>query len=203
MDLIGHHLLAQTPQIRRKARHLSWFQSVMRDEAETLGQTLGYQFTIDDLALTRSFVAWHRRFEQYRTSLTVKQADFVAFSAGLMLEELVRNDPVKASARLGSEKTTSLSPEVARLVAFWPEGLFYVELCLAIANSVLQQEFGTEISLTPAAQDFRTWTSFRENVRQDPSLAIAFFDLFTGRAPDWSQPAAPHLHQEPPALSGS
>ncbi|CAN0599054.1 unnamed protein product, partial [Ectocarpus sp. 12 AP-2014] len=43
---------------------------------------------------------------------------------------------------------------------------------------------------SPSAEldDLRTWWSFKENVGEDPSLAIAFLDLFAGDQPEWSTP---------------
>ena len=41
---------------------------------------------------------------------------------------------------------------------------------------------------TALADDLRTWWSYRENVGEDPALAIAFLDMFIGSEPNWVMP---------------
>ncbi len=202
MDLLGSRSLIKTPDIRHKARHFHWFRATFREEAEQLGPLLARQFTVDETALTRTFLEWHRRFEANKGAAKDNRVNFVSFSAGLMLCELVKNDPVTASPRAATP-TQDLSPELSAILAFWPEGLLYVEFCIAVANAVLRQDFGEEVRLSPSALDLRTWWSFKENAHEDPALAIAFFDLFTGREPDWSHPAMLSLRPQQKALAPS
>jgi hypothetical protein len=44
------------------------------------------------------------------------------------------------------------------------------------------------------------WMSFKENVAENPSAAIAFFDLVCGKEPNWEAPDVPWLRQ---ALAGA
>jgi hypothetical protein len=76
--------------------------------------------------------------------------------------------------------------------------------CLGVCSEVLKQEFRSGIDLDPSFWDRRAWWSFRENVREDPSLAIGFFDLFAGIEPNWTSPSSfvARRHTERERLEG-
>ncbi|KAF1029140.1 MAG: hypothetical protein GAK40_00639 [Burkholderia plantarii] len=48
--------------------------------------------------------------------------------------------------------------------------------------------FGAAAQPTPAIHDTKLWQSFRENLIEEPSIAIAYFDAFMGVAPNWRTP---------------
>ena len=108
--------------------------------------------------------------------------DFLAgFAAGLMLRTLIQHKPVSLVTRpAGADESNP--------AYFWPEGYLYVAFCLNVRGLVLQTDFHSEQNPSDSLNETRTWWSFRENVQQDPSLAIAFLDLFAGDEPDWSVP---------------
>jgi hypothetical protein len=54
----------------------------------------------------------------------------------------------------------------------------------------MEQEFNRQININPNTEDLRTWWSFRENIAEDPSYAICFFDHFIGKEPNWSFPGS-------------
>lgn len=61
--------------------------------------------------------------------------------------------------------------------------------CLNIRAAVLEQDFHEDQRLAPGLTDLRSWWSFRENIKDDSSLAIAFLDLFAGEVPNWTMSA--------------
>jgi hypothetical protein len=64
----------------------------------------------------------------------------------------------------------------------------YVAFCLNVRGLVLEADFQTEQQHSKLLSEARAWWSFRENVNEDPSLAIAFLDLFAGDEPEWTVP---------------
>ena len=77
---------------------------------------------------------------------------------------------------------------MARIIEFWPEGYLYTHYCLTLVRAILEQDFDVHPAPNPQLEDLRTWQSFRENFRQDPALAVAFFDVFMGVEPNWIFP---------------
>ena len=98
-----------------------------------------------------------------------------------MLQTLIKHKPVSLVKR----------PEGAdesRPAYFWPEGYLYVAFCLNMRGLVLATDFHFVQHPGDALNEPRIWWSFRENVQEDPALAIAFFDLFAGGEPEWTMP---------------
>ena len=98
-----------------------------------------------------------------------------------MLQALVRGRPLTVR---------SLPPgaDTSNPAYYWPEGYVFVAYCLNIRAAVLAQDFDEARDTAPAMDEIRSWWSFRENTDADPSLAIAFLDLFSGEDPDWTTP---------------
>ncbi len=174
-------LVAQTPDIRHAARRLRWFTASFERQIEVLSADSGVSYAIDRKKLAPAFVAWLRAFEAQRPDADGDRRDFTHFAAGLMLRELIRHDPVSV---------TALPPgaDAANPAYYWPEGYAYVAYCLTVCDAVLGQEFAETLSLPPELDDIGYWWTFRENVRADSGWAVAFFDKFSGREPDWDAP---------------
>ena len=64
----------------------------------------------------------------------------------------------------------------------------YVSFCLMVRALVLKEEFGRAQLSGDALDSIQTWRSFRENIAEDRSAAIAFLDLFAGEEPNWVFP---------------
>ena len=78
--------------------------------------------------------------------------------------------------------------DTANPAYYWPEGYACVAYCLTVCDAVLGQEFNAALTMTPELDDIGYWWTFRENTRDDASWAVAFFDKFSGREPDWDAP---------------
>lgn len=198
MDLGLKSDLVTVADLRHRVRRLGWFRSSFRHAADLVGVETGLSFAIDDRALAAAFFGWIDAFTAQKAA-AVDRRDFASFAAGLLLKELIRCRP--ARARLGP------APDAAREAAapssFWPEGFLYTQYCLAGLAAVLEQDFGEHLTLAAAADDIRTWWSFRENVAESPALAIPFLDQFVGGEPNWLLPedlrARPMRRAAPPA----
>jgi hypothetical protein len=168
--------------VRKAVRRLRGFRASFEEQVRSTSARTGIRYAIDSEKLTASFMGWLEAFEAQKPSQETDKAAYVGFAAGLMLRSLITHNPVRV---LGlPEKADSADPAY-----FWPEGHLYVAYCLNIRGIVLEQEFHTPQTQSEALGDVSTWWTFRENVREDPALAIAFLDLFSGQEPDWSMPA--------------
>lgn len=167
--------------LHKSAQRLRWFVRAFEDQAARTEAETGNRFSIDPERLATVFAKWLRAFETQKPQAPDDKLAYVGFAAGLMLRELIAHKP----ARLQS------SPEGAdrsNPAYFWPEGYLYVVFCLNVRGLVLDQDFHRGQQLSPLMEETRTWWSFRENVAEDPALAIAFLDLFAGEEPEWSMP---------------
>jgi hypothetical protein len=179
--------LAAVPDLRHRVRHLNWFRRSFRRDAALIAKRRGIAIEIDERRLAETFLSWIEAFNRQKPYAALDRRDFSRFAAGLLLRELIKARPVaaKLSGKLGGEEHES------SIIDFWPEGFLYTNYCLNVLGAVMQQEFGETLGLAKAAGDLRTWWSYRENVRENPSLAIAFLDELVGGEPNWRLPDRP------------
>lgn len=172
--------IAMNPPVRKRAQRLRWFIEVFEKQmAETANET-GNSFDLDRARLAQVFSEWLDAFNAQKPHTPEDQRAYVGFAAGLMLRALLRHKPVTGYVK--AEGDTS-NPAY-----FWSEGYLYVVFCLNVRGMVIEMDFEGEQSLSAELEDLRTWWSFKENVGEDPSLAIAFLDLFAGDTPEWETP---------------
>lgn len=188
MDLRFKEELASMPDLRHRLRRLRWFRLTFRSHARLVASTYGLRFEIDDAKLTRAFLDWVETMERKKDFARVDRADFVIFAAGLVLRELIRQEPARAVERGLRQPPASVGPEMAEIVDFWPEGFLYTNFCVSAIAAVYEQEFGETPAIDKCADDLRTWWSYRENVAEMPSYAVAFLDRFLGAEPNWLLP---------------
>ena len=176
----------ELPDLRHRVRRLNWFQQSFKNDAVSLAARYGRDFAIDDRALARAFLGWADAFSRERGDADVDRRDFVVYSGGLMLRELLRAKPARSA---GAKIVEGLPGDPAAAIChFWPEGFLYVNYCVTIVRAILESDFDRTVALDPCFEDVRVWESFRENVGDDASLAIPFFDLLVGGAPNWMSP---------------
>ncbi|MEM1064156.1 MAG: hypothetical protein AAF771_04610 [Pseudomonadota bacterium] len=172
--------LADQP-LHKAAQRLRWFLGAFEGQVARTEEETGNRYAVDEDKLAAVFVDWLKAFNAQKPASSDDKVAYVGFAAGLMLRTLVSQKPVAVEA----------SPEGAdqsNPAYFWPEGYLYVAFCLNVRGLVLENEFHEIQHPGDALTDPRTWWSFRENVANDPSLAIAFLDLFAGDAPEWEMP---------------
>ena len=172
-------LSAEKP-VRKRAQRLRWFIEVFEKQMAETAQETGNRFDLDRAKLAEVFSDWLDAFNAQKPHTPEDQRAYVGFAAGLMLRALLRHRPVTGHVKEDADTTNP--------AYFWPEGYLYVVFCLNVRGMVIEMDFEGEQALSPELDDLRTWWSFKENVGEDPSLAIAFLDLFAGDTPKWSSP---------------
>ena len=167
--------------LRKSAQRLRWFVDEFERQVRNTESQTGNVFSIDRGALAQVFAEWLKAFEAQKPTQDDDKPAYVGFASGLMLRTLIKHKPVSLTKR--PEGADESNPAY-----FWPEGYLYVAFCLNVRGLVLQTDFHSEQHPSDALHETRIWWSFRENVHEDPSLAIAFFDLFAGDEPEWTMP---------------
>ena len=167
--------------LRKSAQRLRWFVEVFEKQVRSTETQTGNRFRVDRSALAQVFAEWLRAFEAQKPTHEDDKPAYVGFAAGLMLRTLIKHKPVTLVERLSGADETNPA-------YFWPEGYLYVAFCLNVRGLVLETDYHSEQHPSEALKEARTWWSFRENVHDDPSLAIAFLDLFAGEEPEWTMP---------------
>lgn len=167
--------------VHKSAQRLRWFLASFADQVRRTEAETGVTYRCDQDALTAVFAEWLQDFQTQKPAELAEKASYVGFAAGLMLRTLVRRAPVVAVSKPDDADDTHPA-------YFWPEGYLYVAFCLNVRGLVLEQDFHDPQHPGHELADPRVWWSFRENVTRDPSMAIAFLDLFAGDEPDWAMP---------------
>jgi hypothetical protein len=193
MDLRFKDELASMPDLGHQLRRLRWFRATFRASANAVASAYGLRFEIDDTKLAKAFLDWIETVETERRFAAVDRADFIVFAAGLVLRELIRQDPAKAVAP--AQPAAAGDEKMAEIVRFWPEGFLYTNYCVSAIAAIHEQEFAAAPAIAACADDLRTWWSYRENATQMPSYAVAFLDRFLGAEPDWILPDNPASRQ--------
>lgn len=167
--------------LRKSAQRLRWFVDAFEDQVRNTEAQTGNAFSIDRGLLAQVFADWLNSFEAQKPTRDNDKPAYVGFAAGLMLRTLIKHKPVSLINR--PEGADDSNPAY-----FWPEGYLYVAFCLNVRGLVLEADYHFEQHPSDALSETRTWWSFKENVHEDPSLAIAFLDLFAGDDPEWTMP---------------
>src|SRR5690606_7522922 len=125
-----------------RLRRLRWFRMTFRNHARLVASAYGIRFAIDDARLTRAFLDWVDVMEAKKGFARVDRADFVIFAAGLVLRELIRQEPARVVERGIRPPPPATDPEMAGIVEFWPEGFLYTNFCVSAISATHEQEFG-------------------------------------------------------------
>lgn len=181
MTPVKHPDATRTPYYKSVQR-LRGFIASFRAHVERFEAETGATCRIDETKLAQAFLDWLRAFDAQKPGDDDPREPFVGFAAGLMLAKLIAKAPVSVSvAASGGRAEDADDP-----LPIWPEGRLYVAYCLDVRTQVLEKDFDRRCRAAPAMDDPRVWTSFRENMREDPALAIGYLDLFAGDEPNWS-----------------
>ena len=183
MSLPVPEVLSETDRpIRRAMRRMRWFKQSFAQQVDAISRASGVDYRIHDDRLAQTFIAWLRAFEAQKPTQSTARRAYTNFASGLMLKQMIQDAPLAvAGVPVGSDASNP--------AYYWPEGYAYVAYCLNVRSAVLAQDFDEALALTPDLSNIRDWWSFKENVTEDPSLAIAFLDLFAGEEPNWASPA--------------
>ncbi len=149
---------------------------------------------VDHAALATAFASWRQRFDATKHLADIDRRDFTIYASGLMLKELIAAAPLRAVPR--SDGSAVPGKDLSgHALAGWPEGYAYTSFCLSVAAAILR-EMGEDEPGNEAASDSPAfWSSFKENVADNPAAAVAFFDLVCGKEPNWDAPDVPWLRR--------
>ena len=175
--------------IRHRVRQLRWFKTTFKQHARLIAQRYGLGYDIDDARLTEAYLNWTEAFSENVGFSDLDRRDFITFAAGLLVRELLRSKPARATEGTAEDASGATEDATLPIVRAWPEGFLYTNYCLCVLHMVLEQE-GVVLTLPTLADDLRTWWSYRENVGEDASLAVPFLDLLIGNEPNWYFPAS-------------
>ncbi|MFK7891866.1 MAG: hypothetical protein AB8B63_13705 [Granulosicoccus sp.] len=164
--------------VHKQALRLRWFVATFEHQVQLMEKETGNSFSTDTSALAEVFAEWLNAFEGQKPAQEEHRQAYVGFAAGLMLRTLIKVNPV-------SVDRLSRTADQTNPAYFWPEGYLYVAYCLNVRGLVLESDFHTKQGQHNKFKDTQTWWSFRENVLEDPSLAVGFLDLFAGDSPNW------------------
>ncbi len=194
VDVIDHAPPAgsamEAGSVRQAVQRLRWFRRSFMDQVRDLSAKSGVDLVVEDEKLAEVFVSWLRKFEAQKPTDPDARHAYTRFSSGLMLREMLRIDPLHVSSKPNVRDRRDPAH-------FWPEGHAYAVYCVNVRAAVMRQEFDETLTLSDWWHDIEAWWSFRENVREDPPLAIPFLDLFCGETPNWAFPNV--FTPEPPA----
>lgn len=168
-------------QLRKEAQKLRWFINAFSEHMERTEKDTGNSFNLSQEKLVKVFHDWLKSFEHQKPKYLEQYPSYVGFASGLMLKYLLHHQPVEVKSK--QKEADNNKPEY-----FWPEGYLYVGYCLNIRSLVLDKDFGIQTTFSEDLQDLRTWWSFKENISEDTSNALAFLDLFAGSSPNWNTP---------------
>jgi hypothetical protein len=186
------------PDLAHEARRFRTILVSFERNLELLFKDTALAPSVDHGALATAFSKWRQRFDESKHLADVDRRDFTIYAAGLMLKELVAAHPLKMAARETSVPVVQ-QHAADHILASWPEGYAYTSFCLSVAAAILHELGEDEPDTTGPADDPAFWNSFKENVAENPSAAVAFFDLVCGGEPNWDAPDVPWMRK---ALTG-
>ena len=161
------------PEFMHRSRRWSWCRTalpvVLVRSMHIAGAAPFERVNLQSLA--NSFWPWAASLERDRSYEAVDPVDFAHFAAGLLLSNLLAAHPGSVTSPRRSDEVFALTRTVVTLLAAWRA---------ALSPSTFQ--------LHVDDQQSRQWTSYLENVAEDPSIAVPFLDSFTGLEPAWQYP---------------
>ena len=161
------------PEFLAQLRRWSWCRTalpvVLVRSLPTVGA--GSSERVNLQALAHSYWPWAAALERDSSFESLDPLDFAHFAAGLLLSHLLASNPSPVNSPHRSDEVFALTRTVVTLLTAWR---------VALAPSTFQLHVDNRQS--------GQWTSYLENVAEDPSIAVPFLDSFTGLEPAWQYP---------------
>jgi len=175
------HEMEHTPDLVHQARHFRTVLASFTRNVDLLFEGHQTPPAIDSVAMATAFANWRKTFDATRHLADLNQSDFVIYSAGALLSEMLVTKPL-------ADAPKSIDGLCDVGFAGWPEGYAYVSFCVSMAAAVLKS-LGTDVLVDASRSDDPAfWNSFRENVAENRSTAAGFFDMLCGIEPNWDGP---------------
>lgn len=168
------------------ATRLSSFNELLREHCRAVTSEFGIPVEIRDRALTAAFFAWARIVENHAADPHRKIPDYFQFLIGSLLAQLLAAHAIDAVPRIEGHRSGEDDNAIAE---WWPTGFASTTFCVGLVRKVIAQECGQIVATSEKFGDIKIWQSFRENLLEEPSIAIAYFDDFMGLEPNWRNPS--------------
>lgn len=168
------------------ATRLSSFNELLSEHCRAVSSEFGIPVEIKDRALTAAFFAWARIVENHAVDPHRKTPDYFQFLIGSLLAQLLAEHAIDAVPRI-EEHVSGVDDNA--IATWWPTGFATTTFCVELVRKVIAQECGQIVTTSEKFGDIKIWQSFRENLLEEPSIAIAYFDDFMGLEPNWRNPS--------------
>jgi hypothetical protein len=139
---------------------------------------------VDERAFAIAFFAWLDVIEHNEPYRVHNPVDYFHFAFGVLLRELLHEKAV----RIGGAAMPPMRPAPADIADWWPVGYVLTYFCIGTLKQAAREECGVELRTAEAVQQPQAWQAFRENLVEEPGLAIAYLDRFMGLEPNWREP---------------
>jgi hypothetical protein len=172
------------PGTWKRVQKLILCRALLQRCCDEYGERHALTIEIDDRHLTSAFFAWLdviTRNAEYRLQ---NEPDYFQFAFGLLLRDLLQ----EKALRVKKDASTQLRPSPGNIADWWPTGYVLTYFCVGALRQTLREECAIELQDAAALSEPTVWQSFRENIVEEPGLAIAFFDKFMGLEPNWREP---------------
>ena len=170
--------------LRRQALRWTWFRRAFQDALDSSLASQGVGCNSNQESLAKAFFDWAQSVDAHAFYEELDQIDFLHFTCGVLLQNLLQMRP-PVLERLGSRKTP---PEHA-IDSAWSEEAFFAGFVLTLLQAFRSHLGLPALSLDATSMAGAHWASFRENVAEDATTAIAFLDQWCGLQPDWQTPS--------------
>jgi len=174
------------PNAWQTATRLSSFSELLREHCRAIRSDFGISVEINDRALTAAFFAWAQIVEHHGADPRRNTPDYFQFLVGALLAQLLAAHAIDTVPRIEDDRAAEGGRAIAR---WWPTGFALTTFCVELVRKVIAQECGEIVAASDKFGDIKLWQSFRENLSEEPSIAIAYFDAFMGLAPNWRNPS--------------
>jgi|HubBroStandDraft_5_1064220.scaffolds.fasta_scaffold41794_2 hypothetical protein len=185
------------PGTWKRAQKLILCRQLLQRCCDEYGERHALKIEIDDRNFTSAFFAWLdvvTRNADYRHQ---NEPDYFQFAFGLLLRDLLREKAIHVK----KDASTQLRPSPGNIADWWPVGYVLTHFCLGALKQTAREECAIELQDAAALSEPTVWQSFRENIVEEPGLAIAFFDKFMGLEPNWREPD--RIANRPAARAGA
>ena len=189
----------QPPRAWEHVQKLTLCRQLLQQCCDEYGARHGIRIEIDSRQFTAAFFAWIDALAHNDGYRQRNPRDFFQFAYGVLLRDLLHEKAVRVienplehalndAGELAAGKLSDAPPSSDDIAHWWPAGYMLTYFCIGMLKRTLREECGFPIEPSDALSQPAVWQSFRENIVEEPALAIAYFDKFMGIEPNWREP---------------
>jgi hypothetical protein len=183
--------------IWKRVRKLTLCRQLLQHCCDEYGERHALPIEIDDRQFASAFFTWVELAERNTDYRHRNPLDYYQFVFGVLLRDLLREKAIVVK----KDASAQLRPSAGNIADWWPTGYVLTYFCIGILKTTVREECGVEVQPSEAISQPAVWQSFRENMIEEPGLAIAFFDKFMGFEPNWREPT--QINNRPAAAARS